>query len=97
MIGYVSHRFNGFMDDITDAQNVCLALSLTHPKDTFVSPVVALSHIFDNDLIPEQEKLEQRSDLLSICDQLIVAGEVDNITQKEIEYAEMFGMEVFYI
>ena len=99
---YVAHKYGG------DAQNVERAKKITHDlqvkdlENCYICPLTAFSHLGYNE-IGYEEEMALCFDILQICDKLIVASEVSNGVQMEIELARRFingdgkSMEVVYL
>jgi hypothetical protein len=96
MLYYVSHKYGG------NAANVEMAKRITHDLQTkdlencYLCPLIAFSHIEFEELDFE-EKMDLCIDILQECDTLIVASEITNGMQKELDFAKLVGMEVFLI
>lgn len=87
---------------VTDS-NIERAKRITHDlqvKDLdncYVCPSLTFSHLNGYELAYTSE-LDLRLDLMSVCDKLLVTSEViDDELNKEIEFAELVGMEVDYL
>ena len=67
-------------------------------ENTYICPLLALSHLQYGEIGYENE-LDACIDLLSVADKLIVASDfLDSVgVQKEIDFANLVGMEVEYI
>lgn len=93
---YVSHKYGG------DAYNVKVAKKITHDlqmadlKNCYICPLLAFSHLGYKEA-GYNEEMDLCLDLLSVADVLIVASEVSPGVKKEIDFAEMVGMEVVYL
>ncbi len=96
MIVYVSHVFGGKIENIERAKRITHDLQLADKENTYICPLLALSHIAYGEIGYEQE-LENCIDLLSVCDKLIVASDISNGVAKEIDFANLVNMEVEYI
>ena len=59
----------------------------------YICPLLNFSHIEYKELDDEDE-IELRLDLLQICDRLIIASDVSNSMQTEIDFAKLVKMEV---
>ena len=67
-----------------------------HKEDCFVCPLMAFSHLKYGE-IGFDEEMEMCIDLLSACDKLLVTSPISKGVQMEIEYAELFGLEVEFL
>lgn len=93
MLVYVAHRYG------CDPANIELAKKITHDlqvsdlDNCYICPLLTFSHIKYGEIGYEQE-MEICLDLLSACDALIIASDISEGVQKEIDFARMVGMEV---
>lgn len=62
-------------------------------ENTYICPLLALSHLRYGELGYEEE-MELCIDLLSECERLIVASEISKGVQLEINFAKLVKMEV---
>ena len=90
---YVSHKFGGDPANIERAKKITHDLQVTDLDNCYICPLLAFSHLDYGEIGYEQE-MEICLDLLSVCDVLIVASDVSDGVQKEIDFARMVGMEV---
>ena len=67
-------------------------------ENTYICPLLTFSHLQYGEIGYENE-LEACIDLLSVADKLIVASDfLDSVgVQKEIDFANLVGMEVEYL
>ena len=90
---YVAHRFGGDPANIERAKKITHDLQVTDLDNCYICPLLAFSHLKYGE-IGYDEELELCLDILSVADTLIVAIELSNGVQKEIDFARMVGMEV---
>jgi hypothetical protein len=90
---YVSHKFGGDPANMERAKKITHDLQIENPTHCFVCPILAFSHLQYGE-IGYDDEIELCLDLLSLCDALIVASDVSQGVQKEIDFARMVGMEV---
>ena len=90
---YVAHRFGGDPANIERAKKITHDLQVADLDNCYICPLLAFSHLNYGEIGYEQE-MEICLDLLSVCDVLIVASDVSDGVQKEIDFAKMVGMEV---
>ena len=90
---YVSHKFGGDPANMERAKKITHDLQIENPTHCFICPLLAFSHLQYGE-IGYDDEIELCLDLLSLCDTLIIASDVSNGTQKEIDFARMVGMEV---
>ena len=92
-ICYVSHRYGGDPANMERAKKITHDLQVNDPENCYICPLMAFSHLGYNE-IGYDEEMEICIDLLSVSDVLIVASDISEGVQKEIDYARLFGMEV---
>lgn len=90
---YVSHKFGGDPANVERAKKITHDLQIENPTHCFICPILAFSHLQYGE-IGYDDEIELCLDLLSLCDTLIVASDVSQGVQKEIDFARMVGMEV---
>lgn len=90
---YVSHKFGGDPVNMERAKKITHDLQIENPTHCFICPLLAFSHLQYGE-IGYDDEIELCLDLLSLCDALIVASDVSEGVQKEIDFARMVGMEV---
>ena len=90
---YVSHKFGGDTANIERAKKITHDLQVADLDNCYICPLLAFSHLNYGEIGYEQE-MEICLDLLSVCDVLIVASDVSDGVQKEIDFAKMVGMEM---
>ena len=90
---YVSHKFGGDTANIERAKKITHDLQVADLDNCYICPLLAFSHL-DYGEIGYDEELELCIDILSVADVLIVASDISEGVQKEIDFARMVGMEV---
>ena len=93
---YVAHRFGGDIKNLERAKKITHDLQVADLENTYICPLLALSHIAYNE-IGYDDEMNLCIDLLSECERLIVASDISKGVQKEIEFAKLVGMEVEYL
>lgn len=94
MVFYVSHSYND-ETDIEKAQNIVHDLQVNDLENCYICPLLNFSNIGYRE-IDYEERMNLHLDLLSLCDRLIVASNISESVQREIEFAELVEMEVEY-
>lgn len=95
-IYYVAHRFGGDTKNLERAKKITHDLQLKDLGNTYICPLLALSHLEYGEVGYEAE-MENCLDLLSVCDKIIVASELSKGVSKEIDFANLVNMEVEYL
>ena len=90
---YVSHRFGGDPANMERAKKITHDLQVDDPENCYICPLTAFSHLGYNE-IGYDEEMALCIDLLSVSDVLIVASDISEGVQKEIDFARLVGMEV---
>ena len=65
-------------------------------ENTYICPLVAFSHLEYGEIGYDAE-LELCIDILSNCDKLIVASDISKGVSREVDFANLVGMEVEYL
>ena len=90
---YVSHKFGGDPANMERAKKITHDLQVNDTENCYICPLIAFSHLAYNEMGYDEE-IALCIDLLSVSDVLIVASDVSDGVQKEIDFAKMVGMEV---
>ena len=93
MLVYVSHCYGGNPENVERAKRITHDLQVTDLENCYICPLLAFSHL-DYGEIGYDEELELCIDILSVADVLLVASDISDGVQKEIDFARMVGMEV---
>ena len=93
MLVYVAHRYFGDPANMERAKKITHDLQLNDPENCYICPLMAFSHLGYNEMGYDEE-MELCIDLLSVSDVLIIASDISDGVQKEIDFARMVGMEV---
>ena len=92
---YVAHCYGGDINNLERAKKITHDLQVADLENTYICPLLALSHLEYNE-VGYDDEMNLCIDLLSECDRLIVASEIiSNGVQKEINFAKLVKMEVF--
>ena len=90
---YVSHKFGGDSANMERAKQITHDLQVNDPENCYICPLMAFSYLEYNEMGYDEE-MALCIDLLSVSDVLIVARDVSDGVQEEIDFARMVGMEV---
>ena len=93
MMIYVAHKFGADKSNIEKARKITHDLQVNDLANCYICPLLAFSHLEYAELGYDGE-IELCFDLLSVCDQLIVASEISKGVQMEINFAKLVKMEV---
>ena len=93
MLLYLSHKYQGDKSNIERVKKIAHDLQMENPAHCVVCPLLNFSCLGYGEIGYEQE-MEICLDLLSVCDVMIVASDISDGVQKEIDFARMVGMEV---
>ena len=93
-IYYVAHRYGGDIKNLEQAKKITHDLQVSDLENTYICPLLALSHLKYNE-VGYDDEMNLCIDLLSECDRLIVASDISIGVSREIEFAKLVGMEVF--
>ena len=96
MIIYVSHCYGGKPENLERARKITHDLQVADLENTYICPLLALSHLEYNE-VGYDDEMNLCIDLLSIADKLIVASDISKGVAKEIDFANLVGMEVEYL
>lgn len=93
MLLYLAHAYQGKQENVDRARRIAHDLQLKDHANCVVCPLLNFSFLNYNEIGYEQE-MDLCLDLLSACDALVVASEVTEGVQREIDFAKLVGMEV---
>lgn len=90
---YVSHKFAGDPANMERAKKITHDLQVDDPENCYICPLMAFSYLEYNEMGYDEE-MALCIDLLSVSDVLVVASDISDGVQKEIDFARLVGMEV---
>ena len=95
---YVAHKYGANPENLERAKQITHDLQVNDLENTYICPLLTFSHLQYGE-IGYDEEMELCIDLLSECQRLIVASDFLNSkgVQKEIDFANLVGMEVEYL
>ena len=93
---YIAHKYEGDKNNIEKVGEIARKLQIEHPENSYFSPLHNFSFLDYNDINYEQ-MLEICLDWLNECDKLIVASNISKGVAKEIDFANLVGMEVEFL
>lgn len=95
-IFYVAHAHGGKLENIERARKITHDLQVNDLENTYICPLMLFSHLRYGEVGYDAE-MELCLDILSNCDKLIVASDITKGVSKEIDFANLVGMEVEYL
>lgn len=95
-IFYVAHKYGGKVENLERAKKITHDLHIKDLNNTYFCPLLALSHLEYGEIGFEAE-MDACIDILSACDKLIVASDLSKGVAREIDFANLVGMEVEYL
>lgn len=95
-IYYVAHVYGGKQENLEKAKRITHDLQARDLSNCYVCPLLAFSHLKYGEIGFDAE-MELCYDLLSQCDKLIVASRLSRGVSKEVDFANLIGMEVEWL
>lgn len=96
MLIYIAHKFSGKLENYQRAKKITHDLQVNDLENTYICPLLVFSHLQYGE-IGYDEEMELCIDLLSECQKLIVASDTSKGVAREIDFANLVGMEVEYL
>lgn len=90
---YVSHKYDGKKEAIREATRITYNLQTKDLQNHYYCPLVAIPWIAYKD-ISEDDKIALKLDMLTVCDSLLIASDISDDMEDEIEFAKLVKMEV---
>ena len=95
-IYYVAHKFSGKQENLERAKKITHDLQVNDLENTYICPLLTFSHLQYGEIGYDAE-MELCIDILSECQKLIVASDISKGVAREIDFANLVGMEVEYL
>lgn len=95
-IYYVAHKFSGKLENYQRAKKITHDLQVNDLENTYICPLLTFSHLKYGEIGYDAE-MDLCIDILSSCDRLIVASDISKGVAREIDFANLVGMEVEYL
>lgn len=95
-IFYVAHAFGGKQENLERAKKITHDLQVKDLENCYICPLLTFSHLEHGEIGCDAE-MELCYDLLSQCDKLIVASGLSRSAAKEVDFANLVGMEVEWL
>ena len=93
---YVSHCFGGNPENLERAKKITHDLQVSDLENCYICPLLAFSHLAYGE-IGYEEEMQLCEDLLVLCDKLIVASDLSDGVEREIDLAKKCDMEIEYL
>lgn len=93
---YIAHRFGGDINNLERAKKITHDLQVADLENTYICPLLTFSHLKYGEIGYDAE-MDLCIDILSSCDRLIVASDISKGVAREIDFANLVGMEVEYL
>ena len=90
---YVSHKYDGKKEAIRDATRITYNLQTKDLQNHYYCPLIAIPWIAYKE-ISEDDKIALKLDMLTVCDSLLIASDISEDMEDEIEFAKLVKMEV---
>ena len=96
IIIYVAHKYGANPENFERAKKITHDLQVADLENSYICPLLTFSH-FQYGEIGYDAEMENCLDLLSVADKLIVASDLSKGVCREIDFANLVGMEVEYL
>lgn len=96
MLIYIAHKHGGKEENIERAKQITHDLQVKDLENSYICPLLLFSHLRYGEIGYEAE-MELCLDILSNCDKLIVASEISKGVAREVDFANLVGMEVEWL
>lgn len=93
---YVAHKFSGKQENLERVKKITHDLQVNDLENTYICPLLTFSHLQYGEIGYDAE-MELCIDILSSCEKLIVASDLSKGVAREIDFANLVGMEVEYL
>lgn len=84
------------MENLERAKKIIHDLQVNDLENTYICPLLTFSHLQYGEIGYDAE-MELCIDILSECQKLIVASDISKGVAREIDFANLVGMEVEYL
>ena len=96
MLIYIAHMHGGKPENMERAKQITHDLQVNDLENSYICPLLLFSHLRYGEVGYDAE-MELCLDILSNCDKLIVASDISKGVAREIDFANLVGMEVEYL
>lgn len=96
MLIYIAHMHGGKSENMERAKQITHDLQVNDLENSYICPLLLFSHLRYGEIGYDAE-MDLCLDILSSCDKLIVASDLSRGVCREIDFANLVGMEVEYL
>ena len=96
MLIYIAHKHGGNPENMERARQITHDLQVNDLENSYICPLLLFSHLRYGEIGYDAE-MELCLDILQSCDKMIVASDLSKGVCKEIDFANLVGMEVEYL
>lgn len=96
MLIYIAHKHGGKPENVERAKQITHDLQIADLENSYICPLLLFSHLRYGEIGYDAE-MDLCIDILSSCDKLIVASDISKGVAREIDFANLVGMEVEYL
>ena len=96
MLIYIAHMHGGKPENVERAKQITHDLQVADLENSYICPLLLFSHLRYGEIGYDAE-MDLCIDILSSCDKLIVASDISKGVAREIDFANLVGMEVEYL
>ena len=96
MLIYIAHMHGGKPENMERAKQITHDLQVNDLENSYICPLLLFSHLRYGEIGYDAE-MDLCLDILSSCDKLIVASDLSRGVCREIDFANLVGMEVEYL
>ena len=96
MLVYIAHMHGCKFENMERAKQITHDLQVKDLANSYICPLLLFSHLRYGEIGYDAE-MDLCIDILSSCDKLIVASDISKGVKREIDFANLVGMEVEYL
>lgn len=96
MLVYVAHKHGGNPQNMERAKQITHDLQVNDLENSYICPLLLFSHLRYGEIGYDAE-MELCLDILQNCDKLIVASKISKGVAREVDFANLVGMEVEWL
>lgn len=96
MLIYIAHKYGNKPENMERAKKITHDLQVNDLENTYICPLLTFSHLQYGEIGYDAE-MELCIDVLSECEKLVIASDLSKGVAREIDFANLVGMEVEYL